>query len=65
MLRTPGSGAAPGTIVLRATGDQAPLLAYAADNGKIWLVLRPATGAKPVRPGLITAERLLGARPVR
>ena len=65
VLRTPGSGAAPGTIVLRATGDQAPLLAYAADNGKIWLVLRPATGAKPVRPGLITAERLLGARPVR
>jgi Flp pilus assembly protein CpaB len=65
ILRTPGTGATPGTVVLRANGDQAPLLAYAADNGKIWLVLRPATGAKNVRPGLITAERLLGARPVR
>jgi Flp pilus assembly protein CpaB len=65
VLRTPSSGASPGTVVLRANGDQTPLLAYAADNGKIWLVLRPATGAKPVKPGLITAERLLGSRPVR
>ena len=65
ILRTPASGAVAGTVVLRASGDQTPLLAYAADNGKIWLVLRPASGAKPVRPGLITAERLLGSRPVR
>jgi Flp pilus assembly protein CpaB len=65
VLRTPTSGSAPGTVVLRTNGTQTPLLAYAADNGKIWLVLRPATGAKPVRPGLITAERLLGSRPVR
>jgi Flp pilus assembly protein CpaB len=64
VLRTPASGASPGTLVLRANGDQAPLLAYAADNGKIWVVLRPATGARPIRPGLITADRLLGVRPV-
>jgi Flp pilus assembly protein CpaB len=65
VLRTPTSGATPGTIVLRALGAQAPALAYASDNGKLWLFLRPASGAKPVRPGLITAERLLGTRPVR
>jgi Flp pilus assembly protein CpaB len=65
VLRTPASGASPGTVVLRANGAQTPLLAYAADNGKIWLFLRPASGAKPVLPGLITADRLLGLRPVR
>ena len=65
VLRTAASGASPGTVVLRASGDQAPLLAFASDNGKIWLMLRPATGAKNVQPGLITAERLLGSRPVR
>jgi Flp pilus assembly protein CpaB len=65
VLRTPTSGATPGTVVLRAVGGEAPALAYASDNGKLWLVLRPASAAKPVRPGLITAERLLGSRPVR
>jgi Flp pilus assembly protein CpaB len=66
VLRTPATGAASGTIVLRAEGADAAELAFAADNGKIWLVLRPASGAKPVHPGLITVERLLlGARQVR
>lgn len=65
VLRTPASGATPGTVVLRVVGPQAGMLAWAADNGKIWLVLRPPTGAKPVLPGLITSSRLLGVRPVR
>jgi Flp pilus assembly protein CpaB len=65
VLRTPTSGATPGTVVLRTEGDQAGAVAYASDNGKLWLILRPATGAKAVRPGLITADRLLGSRPVR
>jgi Flp pilus assembly protein CpaB len=66
VLRTPTTGAAGGTVVVRAPGVQAAELAFAADKGKIWLVLRPASGAKPALPGLITAQRLLlGARPVR
>jgi Flp pilus assembly protein CpaB len=66
VLRTPSSGAGDGNVVLRAKGAQAAALAFSADNGKLWLVLRPASGAKPVKPGLVTVQRLLlGVRPVR
>jgi Flp pilus assembly protein CpaB len=66
VLGTPGIGASNGNIILRARGVQAAALAYAADNGTLWLVLRPASGARPVRPGLMTAQRLLiGVRPVK
>lgn len=66
VLRTPNSGAAVGTVVLRAHAVRAAEMAFAADSGKLWLVLRPASGAKPAQPGLVTAERLLlGARAVR
>ena len=66
VLRTPASGASPGTAVLRGTALQAAQMAFVADTGKLWLVLRPASGAKPSKPGLITVERLLlGARAVR
>jgi Flp pilus assembly protein CpaB len=65
VLRTPSSGAGSGNIVLRASGAQAAALAFAADNGKLWLVMRPASGAKPAKPGLVTVQRLLlGVRPV-
>jgi Flp pilus assembly protein CpaB len=65
VMRTPTSGAAPGTVVLRGTAFQAAEMAFVSDTGKLWLVLRPASGAKPAKPGLITIERvLLGARPV-
>jgi Flp pilus assembly protein CpaB len=66
ILKTATTGAAPGTVVLRGTAIQAAEMAFAADTGKLWLVLRPASGAKPSKPGLITVERLLlGARAVR
>jgi Flp pilus assembly protein CpaB len=65
VLRTPATGASAGTVVLRGTAVQAAEMAYVADTGKLWLVLRPASGAKPAKPGLITVERLLlGARAV-
>src|SRR5919199_1362093 len=51
VLRTPGTGAGSGNIVLRAPGPQAGALAFAADNGKLWLLLRSAGGAKPGAPG--------------
>ena len=66
VLRTATPGASSGTVVLRANAVQAAEMAFAADTGKLWLVLRPASGAKPSKPGLITVERLLlGARAVR
>jgi Flp pilus assembly protein CpaB len=62
VLRTPTTGAAPGSVVLRGHGIKTAEMAYAADNGKLWLVLRPASGAKPVRPGIVNQQRLLLTR---
>jgi Flp pilus assembly protein CpaB len=52
-------------VSLRTTNAQAQQLAFASDNGKLWLVLRPAAGAKPTKPGLVTVETmLLGVPPI-
>ena len=41
-------------------------LAFAVDNGKVWLALRPSAGAAASRPSLVTVETLLlGIDPVR
>jgi len=65
VLRAP-LGTGSGLYTLRATGRQAAVLAYASDNGKLWFVLRPASGAKTVNPGFISAQSLLlGLKPVR
>jgi Flp pilus assembly protein CpaB len=64
VLKAPLAGGA-GLITLRAPGNRAAQLAYAADNGTLWFVLRPASGAKTVNPGIINAQTLLNAKPVR
>ncbi|MDQ3777905.1 MAG: Flp pilus assembly protein CpaB [Actinomycetota bacterium] len=52
-------------VVLRVNRDQATEIAWAVDNGKVWVVLRPRAGAPPTKPGVVTAESLLtGVRPV-
>jgi Flp pilus assembly protein CpaB len=52
-------------VVLRTTSQQAADLAFASDNGKLWLVLRPRTGAAPTQETLVTPETLLlGVSPV-
>jgi Flp pilus assembly protein CpaB len=52
-------------VVLRVSRDQATEIAWAVDNGKIWLVLRPRAGAPPTKPGVATAESVLtGVKPV-
>lgn len=56
---------ATGQLTLRVPLRQAAELAYAADNGRLWFVLRPASGAKTPNPGLINAQSLLTAKPVR
>ena len=64
VLRTAATGAPAGTVVLRGNGKQTAALAFASDNGKIWLVLRPASGARPEGVGLMDTSVLLGMRPV-
>jgi Flp pilus assembly protein CpaB len=52
------------TFYFRVTDQQATQLAFASDNGKLWLVLRPATNAKTSPPSVVTAETLmLGVKP--
>ena len=64
VLRAPVAGGS-GLYTLRASGRQAAVLAFASDNGKLWFVLRPASGAKTVVPGYVSAQSLLlGLKPV-
>jgi Flp pilus assembly protein CpaB len=46
-------------VVLRATEAQAAKLAWASDNAKIWLVLRPKIGAEHTKPAVVDARALL------
>jgi Flp pilus assembly protein CpaB len=52
-----GSGSA--NVELKVTDPQAAELAFASDNGKIWLSLRPSTGATSPAPSLVTMETVL------
>ena len=59
-------GAKTGNVVLRLTDRQAVDLAFASDNGKVWVVLRPKTGASQYQPELVTLETVLfGVKPIR
>jgi Flp pilus assembly protein CpaB len=70
VLEAPARGRAGGAtnmdanVVLRTTYREASEIAWAVDNGKIWLVLRPRAGAPLRRPQLVTPAQLLGVRPV-
>jgi Flp pilus assembly protein CpaB len=45
---------------------EAAKVAFASDNGKLWLALRPSAGAKSSTPGIVTIETmLLGVPPVQ
>ncbi len=59
-------GGKTGNVVLRMSDKQAADLAFASDNGKLWIVLRPKTGASQYRPSLVTLETVLfGVKPIR
>ena len=65
VLRAP-LGAGGGIYTLKASTHQAAVLAYAADNGRLWFVLRPPSGARTVIPGYVSMQTLLlGLKPVR
>jgi Flp pilus assembly protein CpaB len=46
-------------VTLRVDDRQAAQLAFASDNGKLWIVLRPRAGAAETRPDLVAVETLL------
>lgn len=59
-----GASTASSNIILRATAPDAAQFAFTADNGKLWIVLRP-TNAKATPPSLVTATSLvLGMSPI-
>jgi len=52
-------------VTVRVTHEQAARLAFSSENGKVWIVLRPRTGAKPTPPDIVTLETVLfGVEPV-
>jgi Flp pilus assembly protein CpaB len=63
VLSAPGGKSTSNTaqsIVVRATDQQSAAMAFAADNGKIWFVLRPPTGASSSSSsGAIDLESLM------
>jgi Flp pilus assembly protein CpaB len=53
-------------VTLRVPTGAAPRLAFAADNGKVWLALRPQNGSELDRTTLVTLESMLAdADPVK
>ncbi len=53
------------SITLRAAARETAEMAFAAEEGKVWLVQRPPTGAKPAPPDPVTVETvMLGVPPV-
>ena len=70
VLKAPKTGtgtgsSSTGVVTLRVKDDVATKLAFAADNGKIWLALRPGGDSRSARPDVITVRNLLfGAKSV-
>jgi Flp pilus assembly protein CpaB len=57
-----GNGSA--SLNFKVTDTQATKLAFASDNGRLWLALRPSANAKTAPPSVVTAETLmLGVKP--
>jgi Flp pilus assembly protein CpaB len=65
---TTGFAAGPAstkTIILRLTDEEAAELAYTVEFGKVWIVVRPKTGAEQHLPSRVTLERMLiGVKPI-
>ena len=53
-------------VSLRVDDAKAEQLAFSADNGKVWIALRPSAGGVSSRPDLVTIETvLLGIPPIK
>ena len=52
------------TYYFKVSDQHATQLAFASDNGKLWLALRPSANARTTPPSVVTAETLmLGVKP--
>lgn len=61
---TSGVGANPNTtaqVTLKVDDSEAAQVAFAADNGKLWLALRPGNAAAPPAPALTDVQSFLSA----
>jgi Flp pilus assembly protein CpaB len=65
--KTGGSGSSNNAnVTLRVSAPMATKLAFASDNGKLWIVLRPAAGAKETTPSIVSVNSLLfGVKPLQ
>lgn len=52
-----------GNAILRVTTADVAKFAFAADNGRLWLILRPQVGAKPTPPTVVNSGTLVSAAP--
>jgi Flp pilus assembly protein CpaB len=57
--KSSGGSSANANVTLRVSAAMATKLAFASDNGKVWIVLRPAAGAKEIRPSIVSVNSLL------
>jgi Flp pilus assembly protein CpaB len=70
VLSTPGAangvgGTKSSSVIIRANYQRAAELAFAADNGKLWVVLRPAANVRATPPEAVTIESMLfGVQPI-
>jgi Flp pilus assembly protein CpaB len=53
------TGSKKHSVALRVTDRQAAQLAFAVENGKVWLTMRPTAGATSSRPSTVALESLL------
>jgi Flp pilus assembly protein CpaB len=59
VLAVPSSANGKGQITLKLTDQQAADAAFAADNGILWVTLRPKANASASSPDVVTIETLL------
>ena len=55
-----GLGSQTTKVLLKMNDSEAQKLAFSSDEGKVWLSLRPNTGAESTPPSLVSIETVLG-----
>jgi Flp pilus assembly protein CpaB len=59
------TGANKQSLVLRMTDEEATKAAFASEYGKVWIIVRPRSGAEQSIPSQVTLDRLLaGLKPI-
>lgn len=61
-METSAEKATDKSVIIRVTDSEAVAVAHAADNGKVWVLLRPAGDAEQSDPRTVTLNSLLTGR---